>query len=394
MPNERWNGHPPRRRLIRILSLDGGGVRGLSSLYILRDLMQRIEATRREAVRPADCFELIIGTGTGGISALLLGRMRMTVDDAIQEYVRMAETAYKWSSESFRTSFWVQNKAPDGAALERAIGDVVEKFLGYRDAQLEDPSEGSMSCRTAVLAITSLNGAARPYLFRSYASHRPASAFAIHEVARATVSTTRLFPAISLGDLSIQSIDAGSTDYHNPAEVAVGEAAALWPGRPIDCLVSLGTGFQKNFSVGEGWSEAAQTCLEIMRSCEQVHDTMYRMSQLRNFAYFRFNVNRGLDGVGLLEWSEMGSRGDLAEVTGSYVRRNRVNDQVDKCLRLLDGEKIGELLYLSLRGLRLICSLVDVENNTNGNTERDVLLGQVPREGSKQISYRSEFSSI
>jgi len=66
-------GHCPR-----ILSLDGGGVRGLSSLLILRNIMEEI--TRRSNIaeaRPCEYFDLIGGTGTGGLIAIMLGRLRM-----------------------------------------------------------------------------------------------------------------------------------------------------------------------------------------------------------------------------------------------------------------------------------------------------------------------------
>jgi patatin-like phospholipase/acyl hydrolase len=64
----------------RILSLDGGGVRGLSSLLILRNIMEEI--TRRNGpgtveARPCEYFDLIGGTGTGGLIAIMLGRLRM-----------------------------------------------------------------------------------------------------------------------------------------------------------------------------------------------------------------------------------------------------------------------------------------------------------------------------
>jgi hypothetical protein len=53
-----------------LLSLDGGGVRGLSSLYILKDLMGRLNIQRQDAghtyVKPCQVFDLIGGTGTGG----------------------------------------------------------------------------------------------------------------------------------------------------------------------------------------------------------------------------------------------------------------------------------------------------------------------------------------
>jgi patatin-like phospholipase/acyl hydrolase len=53
-----------------LLSLDGGGVRGLSTLYILKGLMQRLNHERQKeglpTVKPCDVFDLIGGTSTGG----------------------------------------------------------------------------------------------------------------------------------------------------------------------------------------------------------------------------------------------------------------------------------------------------------------------------------------
>lgn len=88
----------PIPHLVRILSLDGGGVRGLSSLLILREIMvqlqdskslgsQKTSTSTPASLKPCDFFELIVGTGTGGLSALSLGRLHMTVDEAITEYI-------------------------------------------------------------------------------------------------------------------------------------------------------------------------------------------------------------------------------------------------------------------------------------------------------------------
>jgi len=51
-----------------LLSLDGGGVRGLSTLYILRDIMSQLHHERDdgETLKPCDVFDLIGGTSTGG----------------------------------------------------------------------------------------------------------------------------------------------------------------------------------------------------------------------------------------------------------------------------------------------------------------------------------------
>ena len=66
-------------RMPRILSLDGGGVRGLSSLLILRDIMEDIERRTKvdETPKPCEYFDLIGGTSTGGLIAIMLGLLGM-----------------------------------------------------------------------------------------------------------------------------------------------------------------------------------------------------------------------------------------------------------------------------------------------------------------------------
>jgi patatin-like phospholipase/acyl hydrolase len=53
-----------------LLSLDGGGVRGLSTLYLLKSIMDRLNYERKTAnllpVKPCEVFDLIGGTSTGG----------------------------------------------------------------------------------------------------------------------------------------------------------------------------------------------------------------------------------------------------------------------------------------------------------------------------------------
>lgn len=85
---------------LRLLSLDGGGVRGLSSLLIVQDLMQRVaQEEKRLGIRPrdnndlplpCDYFDLIGGTSTGGIIAILLGRLRLDVRECISIYRKLS----------------------------------------------------------------------------------------------------------------------------------------------------------------------------------------------------------------------------------------------------------------------------------------------------------------
>ena len=81
---------------LRILSLDGGGVRGISSLLLLKKIMDKVceerglqgqveagissegptNSKQTESIRPCQYFDLICGTSTGGLIAILLGRLQ------------------------------------------------------------------------------------------------------------------------------------------------------------------------------------------------------------------------------------------------------------------------------------------------------------------------------
>ncbi|KAF2682081.1 FabD/lysophospholipase-like protein [Lentithecium fluviatile CBS 122367] len=72
-----------------LLALHGGGVRGLSTLQIVKQLMDTINPD--SPPKPCDYFDMIGGTSTGGLIAIMLGRLRMTVDECIDAYVSLSD---------------------------------------------------------------------------------------------------------------------------------------------------------------------------------------------------------------------------------------------------------------------------------------------------------------
>lgn len=76
------------RRHIRILSLDGGGVKGHTSLLILKDIVRTImiEYCLPQEPLPCEVFDLITGASTGGLIAIMIGRLRMSIDKCLREY--------------------------------------------------------------------------------------------------------------------------------------------------------------------------------------------------------------------------------------------------------------------------------------------------------------------
>lgn len=123
---------------LRILSLDGGGVRGYSMLIILQELMHRtfveVEGRapkRHEIPKPADHFDLIAGTGTGGLIAIMLGRLRLDIETCKDVYVRMTrrvfETDKTFAGIPLRSTLFKASK------LEEAIRECVREHTVYED---------------------------------------------------------------------------------------------------------------------------------------------------------------------------------------------------------------------------------------------------------------------
>ena len=140
---------------LRLLALDGGGVRGIVALQILKHLMEKVRIRKglAERPRPADYFELAGGTSTGGIIGIMLFRLRMTVDETIAQYDKIGAEVfspkiYGWNigkvlpvrvaSAINSSKSVVQDSRFSDADLKKSIDDVVSKFgLDETDRRLK-----------------------------------------------------------------------------------------------------------------------------------------------------------------------------------------------------------------------------------------------------------------
>lgn len=86
-----------------VLTLDGGGIRGYAELLILQELMERIVAWELtlnqrsmeiDKILPCHYFDYMWGTSTGGLVALMLGRLRMSVTQALEVYRGVGDTIF------------------------------------------------------------------------------------------------------------------------------------------------------------------------------------------------------------------------------------------------------------------------------------------------------------
>jgi uncharacterized protein len=83
---------------IRILSLDGGGIRGIGEAEMLRDLGQRIRNEKGKKLH--EYFDLIVGTSTGGILGIAIG-MGIDHEELWKIYVNNAQEIFQKTGNQY-----------------------------------------------------------------------------------------------------------------------------------------------------------------------------------------------------------------------------------------------------------------------------------------------------
>ena len=79
----------PGQKGLRILSLDGGGTRGVASISIMKAIVDSLDG-----VEVCDAFDMIAGTSTGAIIAFLVGLRRESNEQAKQRYDELIEKIF------------------------------------------------------------------------------------------------------------------------------------------------------------------------------------------------------------------------------------------------------------------------------------------------------------
>ncbi|KAI9892858.1 MAG: hypothetical protein M1814_001017 [Vezdaea aestivalis] len=253
---------------IRVLALDGGGVRGLFTILVLESLMEAVRLIDRpsdvDALKPYLYFDLICGTSTGGLLAIMLGRLRMDIKSCHQAYRSLSSLIFQRRSfnipgrkwwDAYRNNPWY-----DGQALEEAIKRVVSERLSL--AEQSDLRAKSIDVKEALLCRPLDDGgkcfvctiADREHKCRRLRSYTARNEVQGHEIsiwqaARATSAAPLYFPPIEIGGTLYFD---GGMQSNNPIAEVVKEANLEYPNRPFDAIISIGTGTSKASGPGGG----------------------------------------------------------------------------------------------------------------------------------------------
>ncbi|KAJ5888167.1 FabD/lysophospholipase-like protein [Penicillium taxi] len=322
-----------------LLSLDGGGVRGLSTLYILKGLIDRLNRARPKgspAKKPCEVFDLIGGTSTGGLIAIMLGRLEMDVDECIMAYIKLMKMIFdKPSKQSLSRLFGKIKPRFDAHKLESAINEVI-KNCGAQPTDLFN-DQADRTCRVFVCSIT--QETKEIVRLRSYSLHnKPGISATICQAARATSAATTFFEPVSIG---ARRFADGGLGANNPVDEVEGEASDIWCEdtgdlKPqVKCFISIGTGNPGKKAMEDNLLKFVSKTLPELATQTEYTEKRFIAKWREHYdskRYFRFNVDQGLQDVGLAEYQEQGL---IESATEGYLDHQAVAFRVRDCVENL-----------------------------------------------------------
>uniref|UniRef100_A0A8D3A6Y1 PNPLA domain-containing protein n=1 Tax=Scophthalmus maximus TaxID=52904 RepID=A0A8D3A6Y1_SCOMX len=306
---------PVKGRGIRILTIDGGGLRGLLALQTL----QQLETLTGKPIYKM--FDYICGVSTGAILGFMLG----LGSDVFKQNLFVGTVKMGWNHAFYDSEAWEK-------ILKEKMGS---HLLAETSRNPECPK------MAAVSTIVNRGIPLRAYVFRNYnllpgvRSHYLGGCnHQLWQAIRATSAAPGYFQEFTLGNDLHQD---GGLLINNPTALAIHECKCLWPNVPLECVVSLGTGRLAN----PGWNGSTYTSLKtkLTNVISSATDTEETHAMLDAFlppdTYFRFNPYMSED-ISMDENREEKLNLLLAEGV-RYLERNE--EKLKKVTRILTREK-------------------------------------------------------
>jgi Leucine-rich repeat (LRR) protein/predicted acylesterase/phospholipase RssA len=382
-----------KRRGIRILALDGGGVKALVTL----ELLKKIEAITGHRI--VDMFDVIAGTSTGAALAGLIGLRKFPLDKCELLYKALAKKVFVIGSTSSSAAAKAAAEAVDEAeaaaiaAAEAAASSGAAADLSQSDVDaIADAAATSSSSPTSseqsspwarlfnvthlmrtgayyqskhlldalikqfgtepmietscdptvpkCLFVSSLVSVApaRIFCWRNYQCPLDAEsryAGTCTEMApnaiRASTAAPTYFDAFVLGDA--RHVD-GAIVANNPTAVAVHEARRIFGyGVPIDCVLSLGTGGAPEKQARKGLAALMAAVVGSATSSERtaniLEDVLLREAKV---PYYRFSPTSSELDFGIDE-TRQAVLDQMQRVARDFVQQNI--QEFHRCCELL-----------------------------------------------------------
>lgn len=227
------------KEVINVLSIDGGGIRGLLPAEVLIYVENKLkELYENEDFKLADHFDYMAGTSTGGILTSLYvipdgkGRPKYSAEDAANLYFNHGSKIFKKSFRYYLTFSGIFSYRYSSEYIE----NVFEKY--FEDVRIADAVIPFM--------VTSVDTNARDlYLFKSYKAKKyPEHNRFFKEAVRATSAASTYFKPLQMimEDGTEKSLVDGGFSINNPSISAYIEVLKLFPNAKKINILSISTG--------------------------------------------------------------------------------------------------------------------------------------------------------
>jgi len=353
------------RKVVKILSVDGGGVRGVIPTLILSAIEERLE--KKNSIH--HCFDIMAGTSTGALIVLALnvkdekGLPKYYLTDIMDLYETLSNQVFARSWAKWFTSL-------GGWRTAKYDSEVLEGFLArfFLDAKLSE------TFKKVLVPAFNLTSHKMHFFRTTQARLFPLKDYFLKDIARATSAAPTYFEAAHLYNhrqtYNAYFIDGG-VGINNPTISAIVHAIELYGRNSIFFVLSIGTGsskfsFEDNVkvlkmpikSMGKiDW--APQIVNVLMDSVSDV--THYQASVgLPPRYYYRLQVHLPAD----LMQMDNGDPENLAHIK-KYVEKFIIknNKVLDKIATMLDRDDQSQLDSIQSRFKETVLSEVEAANS-------------------------------
>jgi len=311
---------------IKVLAIDGGGIRGIIPALILSELRNCLGNELWQT------FDLIAGTSTGGIIALGIGTAcsngkPYAPEQLVDLYVRNGPQIFAKNWLTSIREFFAPKYSP--AALE------------YTLAKFFMSTEFSSALTPLLISSYDLQKQI-PFFFKSHkiAAH-PNYNWKVTDIARATSAAPTFFPPLHLarGGEDYALVDGG-VFVNNPAVAAYVEARSLYPEAEKVVVVSVGTGDRQDritYNTAKGWGLlgwARQIVPVLMDSVSEAVD--FELSTLPECSFHRLQVENLPAEASAMDNVSAENLASLQSVAKNYISSHKA-DIEKACSELKTG---------------------------------------------------------
>lgn len=109
-------------------------MRGLASLLIIDAIMKELKARTEKTLLPCQVFDLICGTSVGGLISILLGRLGLDCESAINIYETIVKKLFDKERDIW--NIIADGRYPNTADFEFYVAQKIGQFTGSPDVSM------------------------------------------------------------------------------------------------------------------------------------------------------------------------------------------------------------------------------------------------------------------